>query len=440
MSEADHVPVETLPADNDDAPLGTETRLLTLEKSRLVGQVTVSGAKNSVLRLLAASLLTPETITLSNYPAGLLDAIVHVGMLEALGKRCSVADGVLRIEEARTPDSDLEWNGRSIRNTLLILGALVARTGAGSVPLPGGCNLGDRKYDLHELVLRSLGAEVWEENNRLYAHAPKGLTGGEIVLPLRSTGATENALIAGSLARGRTVLWNPHIRPEILDLAEFLRKMGAAIAVNGQESIVIEGAGQLCGISHRVMPDNMEALTWLIASVMTGGDVEIVDFPFADLEVPLIFLRESGARVFADKGTAIVRSGRPYPVEISTGPYPGINSDMQPLFAAMGACARGETRVVDLRFADRYGYLDEFRKLGIASVVSNGTARITGSPNITGAEVRALDLRTGAALALLGLVASGETRITEAWQIERGYDAFINKLRGLGGRVSGHPA
>lgn len=421
--------------DDADAPLATESQLLSIEPSRLVGRVRVSGAKNSVLRLLAASLLTPETITLSNYPAGLLDAIVHLGMLDALGKRCIVEGDTLRIEEARVPDSDLVWPGRSIRNTLLILGALVARTGAGSVPLPGGCNLGDRKYDLHELVLRALGAEVWESEGRLHASAPKGLTGGDIVLPLRSTGATENALIAGSLARGRTTVWNPHIRPEILDLAVFLEKMGARIQVNGQESIVIDGAERLDGISHRVMPDNMEALTWLIGSVMTDGDIEIEDFPAADLEVPLIFLRESGARVFLDRGTAIVRSGRPYPVEISTGPYPGINSDMQPLFAAMGACARGETRVVDLRFADRYAYLGEFGKMGIQSSVANGTARITGCNDIRGADVRALDLRTGAALALLGLVAKGGTRIADAWQIERGYDDFLPKLKALGGKV-----
>lgn len=420
----------------DDADVPVEARILSLQPSRLVGRVQVSGAKNSVLRLLAASLLTPGAIVLDNYPAGLLDAMVHVGMLERLGKSCNVVDGALHIAaETRQPDSDLVWDSRSIRNTLLILGALTARTGAGSVPLPGGCNLGDRKYDLHELVLRSLGAEVWEEGDRLCASAPDGLVGGEIELPLRSTGATENALLCGALAKGRTVLWNPHIRPEILDLAEFLRKMGARITVNGQESIVIEGVQSLSGVSHRVMPDNMEAMTWAIGAVMTGGDVEIEDFPAKDLEVPLIFLRESGARIFQDGTTAIVRSGRPYPVEISTGPYPGINSDMQPLFAAYGACARGESRIVDLRFADRYGYLSEFAKMGVASTVRDGTARIVGGA-MTGASVRALDLRTGAALALLGLVAKGETRVSDAWQIERGYNDFVGKLSRLGGQVA----
>lgn len=437
-------PADLLPADAGRTPAASQTpsgdadgaRFLSVERSRLVGTVRVSGAKNSVLRLLAASLLTPERIVLTNYPAALLDAIVHVGMLEALGKRCTVDGDTLTIEEGAAPASDLTWHGRSIRNTLLILGALVARTGAGSVPMPGGCDLGDRKTDLHELVLTRLGAKVWYEGERLFAEAPYGLTGAEIVLPLRSTGATENALIAASLARGTTRLWNPHIRPEILDLARFLERMGAKITVYGQESIEITGAERLDGIVHRVMPDNMEAMTWLIGSVITGGDVEIHDFPAEDLEVPLIFLRESGARVFRDGSTAIVRSGRAYPVEISTGPYPGINSDMQPLFAAMGACARGSSRIVDLRFAGRYAYLEEFARMGIASDVRGDTAHIEGTSAIRGAEVRALDLRAGAALALLGLVAEGRTRIADAWQIERGYDRFLAKAQGLGARMS----
>ncbi len=414
------------------------TRILSVEPSRLEGIVTVSGAKNSVLRLMAASLLTAGRIVLDNYPQGLLDAQVHVGMLEALGKRCTVAGDALTIEEASPPPAELVWDGRSIRNTLLILGALVARTGAGSVPLPGGCDLGGRGYDLHELVLTRLGARVWGEQGRLHAEAPNGLTGAEIVLPLRSTGATENALLVASLARGTTRLWNPHIRPEILDLCDFLRSMGATITVYGQESIEITGVAELSGTSRRVMPDNMEAMTWLVGSVITGGDVEIRDFPFDDLEVPLIFLRESGAKIFRDGNVAIVRSGRPYPVEISTGPYPGINSDMQPLFAALGACARGESRIVDLRFAGRYAYLPDFERMGVRSFVRDGTAHIIGTPTLVGADVRAADLRAGAALALLGMKAAGQTRISDAWQIERGYDKFLEKARGLNATLAYH--
>lgn len=410
-------------------------KTLSLTRSRLQGEVRVSGAKNSVLRLLAASLLTSDPITLDNCPIGLLDVEVHLEMLKKLGKTCITDGDTLQIVQQQAPSSVLEWSGRSIRNTLLILGALVSRTGAGKVPLPGGCKLGERKYDLHEMVLRELGANVWVEGDDLCAEAPDGLVGSDIYLPLRSTGATENAMLCGALARGTTTLWNPHVRPEILDLARFLNRMGAQITVNGQESIVIKGVDRLGGINHRVMADNMEAMTWLIGAVVTGGDVEISDFPYSDLEVPIIFLRDSGARIFINEDRAIIRGGRPLPIEISTGPYPGINSDMQPLFAAYGACARGQSRITDLRFVDRYGYLEEFSKLGVKSEVKDGAAKLKGGNKLNGSDVRALDLRAGAALSILGLVAEGETLISDAWQIERGYDRFVEKLRLLGGNV-----
>ena len=409
---------------------------LLVARSRLEGQVQVSGAKNSVLRLMAASLLTPDRVLLNNYPAGLRDAQVHLGMLEAVGKVCRIEGDALVIEaEATALDPVLCWPGRSIRNTLLVLGALVARTGAGSVPLPGGCNLGERRHDLHELVLTRLGARVWQEGGRLCAEAPGGLAGSEIELPLRSTGATENALIAGSLARGRTRLWNPHVRPEIVDLARFLRSLGARIEIRGQESIVIDGVETLGGATHRIMPDNIEAMTWAVGAAITNGEVEIADFPFDDLEVPLIFLRESGVRIERYRDAALVRGGQVFPVEISTGPFPGINSDMQPLFAAFGACAQGVSRLVDLRFADRFGYLEEFTKLGVVASVHGGTAEVRGGRPLDGTAVRALDLRAGAALALLGFVANGETMIADAWQIERGYDKFVMKAHSLGANL-----
>ncbi|WP_051949569.1 UDP-N-acetylglucosamine 1-carboxyvinyltransferase [Methylosinus sp. PW1] len=410
---------------------------ITVGQSRLEGEVFVSGAKNSVLRLMAATLLTGQRVVIRNYPAGLLDAIVHAGMLDEIGKSCRVEGSTLVVEEARPLSSRLDWRGRSIRNTLLVLGALTARTGAGAVPLPGGCDLGDRKYDLHELVLRSLGAEVWTEGGMLCAQAPSGgLTGAHIHLPIRSTGATENALLCGSLAKGETVVWNPHVRPEVLDLVKLLRTMGAEIDVFGQESIRVKGAPELGGAQHTTISDNMEALTWLIGATVTGGDVTIHNFPLADLEVPLIFLRGSGAKFYLGNDSVIVRGGCAYPVEISTGPFPGINSDMQPLFAVYGACARGKSTIVDLRFPDRYGYREEFAKIGVSSRVANGALLVEGGAALEGARVRALDLRCGIALTLLGLVARGETVVEDAWQVERGYNDIVGKLRTLGAKVS----
>ncbi len=411
---------------------------LIVTPARLQGQVSVAGAKNSVLRLLAASLLSDETITLHNYPAQLLDAQVHVGMLERLGKHCRLlAPDTLQIGAGERLDSTLLWDDRSIRNTLLILGALTARTGRGAVPLPGGCQLGERAYDLHEMLLRRLGARVWQEGDMLHAEAPPGgLQGADIHLPIRSTGATENAILAASLAHGTSRIWNPHIRPEILDLVRFLNAMGARIRVHGQEHIEVEGVEGLRGTTHTVMPDNMEAITWLAAAVMTDGDVEIRNFPHADLEVALIHLRASGARYYQSEDAIIVRGGCCYPLEISTGPHPGINSDVQPILAAFAACARGESNIVDLRFPGRYGYASEMARMGLDYRIDGNLLKINGrGRTLRGARVRALDLRAGAALALCGLVAEGQTIIDDAWQIERGYHDFTGKLRALGAHI-----
>lgn len=404
---------------------------LIIQKSTLKGIVKVSGAKNSALKLLTASILTKGTIKLYNSPNNLLDMQVHISMLKKLGKHCSVQDGFLKIEEKETISTDLIWTERSIRNSLLMLAALTTRLGAGKVPLPGGCKLGDRKFDLHVKNLEMMGASVWEEGEYLCASSAGRLTGCSIHLPIRSTGATESAIICATLARGKTTLWNPHIRPEILDMINMLREMGAKIEVYGQKCIVINGVEELSGTRHTVIPDNMEAITWAIASVITNGDVEIQNFPFEHLEVPLVFLRESGMKYYRGENSLIVRGGEPFPVEISTGPYPGINSDMQPLFAVYGACSQGESKIVDLRFPGRYGYAEELSKMGMNYEVSGDLLKIHGGNKFKGALVNALDLRAGMALVLAGLVAEGETTISNSWQIERGYENFSTKLTQL---------
>lgn len=406
---------------------------LSISKTRLNGLVKVSGAKNSSLRLLAASLLTEETVFLNNFPNGLLDVEIHLRMLEALGKNVtSVADTVSISVGDEKIKTQLVWDERSIRNTLLILGALTARYGEGKVPLPGGCKLGERKYDLHVMLLERLGAEVWEEGDYLCAKAKTGrLKGNEIHLPLRSTGATENTIIAASLAEGKTVLYNPHIRPEIMDLIDMLGKMGAKINVYGQKCIEIEGVEQLTGVKHAVIPDNMEALTWAIGSVITNGEVEIENFPYEHLEVPLVYLRESGMKFYRGTTSLIVKGGTPYPVEISTGPYPGINSDMQPLFAVYGAMSKGETKIVDLRFPGRYAYAEELNKLGVNSRVEGDMLVIDGGNPIKGGTVRALDLRAGIALLLAGMTSDEQITIEDDWQIYRGYENLAQKLENL---------
>lgn len=402
-----------------------------IHKTKLVGQIEVSGAKNAALKHLTASVLTSEPVELFRSPNSLLDMQVHISMLKKMGKTCFEHDGYLRIEEKETINKELLWNQRSIRNSLLILGCLTTRFGEGKVPLPGGCKLGERKFDLHVMILEKMGARVWEEENYLCAQSNGKLKGSDIHLPIRSTGATENAILCGSLAKGKTTVWNPHIRPEILDLIEMLRKMGAKITVYGQKCIVIEGVEKLDGVRHSVIPDNMEAITWAIASVITNGDIEILNFPFEHLEVPLVFLRESGMKYFRGENSLIVRGGTPYPVEISTGPYPGINSDMQPLFAVYGVCSKGESKIVDLRFPGRYGYVEELSKMGVSYSIEGGLLKIYGGGTLHGARVKAIDLRAGMSLLLAGLVSEGETIIEDAWQIERGYENLYEKLKQL---------
>jgi UDP-N-acetylglucosamine 1-carboxyvinyltransferase len=414
-----------------------KSKTLSITKSRLEGQVSVSGAKNSSLRLLAASLLTDETVFLTNFPNGLLDVQVHLEMLCVLGKTYTRLNDTVTIGEIDSnTTTELNWDGRSIRNTLLILGALTSRFGEGRVPLPGGCKLGERKYDLHVMLLENLGARVWEENDYLCAKVDGGrLKGNNINLPMRSTGATENAIICGTLASGTTTIWNPHIRPEIMDLIAMLNKMGSNIKVFGQKCIVVKGVKKLNGVKHRVIVDNMEALTWAIGSVITGGDVEIQNFPFEHLEVPLTYLRESGMKYYRGPDSLIVRGGEAYPIEISTGPYPGINSDMQPLFAVYGAMSRGESKIIDLRFPGRYAYAEELAKMGMKYKIQGDFLIIDGGQSLNGATVKALDLRAGISLLLAGLTAEGETIIQDAWQIERGYENIKAKLKGLGTEI-----
>lgn len=408
-----------------------ENEIIRIRKASLNGKVKVSGAKNCGLKLLTASVLTDEIVEIYNSPNGLLDMQVHIKMLRQMGKNCIEEDSYLKISENEI-NTELLWDERSIRNSLLILGTLTTRFGKGKVPLPGGCKLGDRRFDIHVRILEKMGARVWEEEGYLCTEVDGKLKGCDIHLPIRSTGATENGIFCATLAKGTTTIWNPHIRPEIIDLISMLNKMGAKIKVYGQKCITIEGVARLSGVKHHVIPDNMEALTWAIGAVVTKGDVEIENFPFEHLEVPLIYLRESGMKFYKGQNSLIVRGGESFPIEISTGPYPGINSDMQPLFAVYGALSKGVSKIIDLRFPGRYGYAEEMAKMGMEYTVDGDMLVINGGKPLKGATVTALDLRAGIALLLAGLTAEGETVIENSWQINRGYENIIKKLSNLG--------
>jgi len=406
---------------------------------RLHGEVTLGAAKNSILRLMVATLLTSERCIIGPFPDQMLDVLTLQDMLAALGKRISRQGGEIQIEED-SHVTELKWPGRSIRSTILIASTLLARFGRAVVPNPGGCAIGDesggeRKIDLHLMIFEKMGATWREEGDLLIVEAPGRLKGAEIFLPIRSTGATESGILAGVLAHGETTIWGPHVRPEILDLIAMLRTMGATIDVYGQERIVVQGCESLRGTTYRCISDNVEAISWAVAAAVTGGDIEIRNFPIQDLEIPLIFLRESGVRMFVDGNDLIVRHSNCQPIDISTGPYPGINSDMQPLFAVLGLFARGESRIVDLRFRGRYQYAAQFEKMGGDISIDGNMLRIIGGKPLNGTEVVATDLRAGIGLLIAGLGANGTTTLSEAWQVERGYDRVWEKVNALGGMV-----
>jgi UDP-N-acetylglucosamine 1-carboxyvinyltransferase len=371
----------------------------------------------------------------------MLDADILCGMLSFLGKGVSSQGSTVVITEPGALSSELRWTERSIRSTILMAGAMLARFGKTCVPNPGGCAIGEsdggeRKIDLHLMIFERMGARYWTEGTSLWLEAPNGLSGADIYLPIRSTGATESGILAGCLARGRTTIWGPHVRPEILDLIQMLRTMGANIEVFGQERIVVHGVERLRGVTYTCIPDNVEAISWIVAAAVTGGDLEIRNFPAKDLEVPLIFLKEAGARIFLDGDTAIVRHSKCHPIDISTGPYPGINSDMQPLFAAFALFAKGESRIVDLRFPGRYHYAQQLSRMGADIAAEGNVLKIRGGAPLTGSLVQATDLRAGMALLIAALQAEGTTTITDAWQIERGYDGVWSKLSSLGAHVT----
>ena len=407
---------------------------VTIWPSEINGEITISGAKNAALKLQTATILTDSRVTLTKYPAEMLDIQVQEEMLSVLGKQV-VVDGDKAHFSGKISNNELLWEKRSIRNTLLILGCLLTKTGYGKVPLPGGCKLGERKYDIHVDLMKAFGADVWDDDNYLVAKNKNGskLKACEFELPMRSTGATENAILMASLAEGTSRIWNPHIRPEIIDLIEFLKSLGAKIEVRGQESIIIEGVSQLNReVEYDILEDNMQALTYLIAGGLTAKELLIRNFPITDLEVPLTFLRHAGLKYYEYKNEVIVRKCEPYPVDIATGPYPGINSDMQPLFAAWGIMSKGKSTITDLRFVGRYGYMDEMAKMGVQSSVDNNRLIINGGNAISGAEVTAVDLRAGAALMILALVAEGKTTINDFWMIERGYNNVLSNINKLG--------
>jgi len=402
----------------------------------LYGSVTLSGAKNSALKVLCASILTPEKVRLFNMPTKIEDVKVQIDMLKSIGVDATIENDTILINSSFAKEDEVIMDKeRGVRTSLLMLGSMLGRFGKARVPLPRGDDIGERKYDLHIYALERLGATIKVSDGFIEAEC-NGLKGAEIEFPIRTTGGTENAMIAASLAHGKTTIKNAHTRPEVVDLANFLNSMGARIKIVASGYIEIEGVTDLYGTNFSIIPDSVEALTFIIASVLTKGDVEIKHFPFNTLDVPIAYLRESGVNFYKGLDSLLVtRNNIITSVDLSTGPYPGINSDLQPLFAVFATQAEGKTRITDLRFTHRFGYAKELNKMGAKIEINGNTATINGDTRLSGSRVSAIDIRAGAALIVAGLCAKGNTTIDNIYQIDRGYEQIDKKLKELGADI-----
>jgi len=403
--------------------------------ARLAGEVSVTGAKNSVLKLMAAALLAPGRTTLTNVPQ-IIDVPVMSQLLRRLGCTVDASPGAVTIDVPEQVGHEADYDlVRRIRGSIAVLGPLLARCGEARVALPGGDAIGSRPLDMHIAGLVKLGAEVEIEHGYVVARAAR-LAGAQVWLDFPSVGATENVLMAAVLAKGSTTIDNAAREPEITDLCQHLVQMGASIDGLGTSTLVIEGVEGLSATSHATVPDRIVAGSWAIGAVMTRGDVLVQGGRPEHLDVPLSKLTDAGAVVTTEPGGLRVQmEGRPRSVDLVTLPYPGFPTDLQPMFLALDAIAEGTAMVTENVFESRWMYVDELRRLGAEVRTDGHHAVVRGRERLSAAPVRAHDIRAGVGLVLAALVADGTTELSDVHHIDRGYEAFIDKLVGLGAEV-----
>jgi UDP-N-acetylglucosamine 1-carboxyvinyltransferase len=410
--------------------------------ARLAGEVRVTGAKNSVLKLMAAALLAEGTTTLTEVPS-ILDAEIMSELLRRLG--CDVAydapGGRVEIAVPQRPGHEADYDlVRRMRASICVLGPLLARCGEVSVARPGGDNIGSRPLDMHIAGLEKLGADVSSEHGFIVARAPKGLSGATIWLDFPSVGATENLMMAAVLANGTTVIDNAAREPEIIDLAEMLTQMGAVIGGAGTSTLEITGVDGLRPTHHVSVPDRIVAGTWAYAAAMTRGDVTVRNARPEHLEIALDKLTTAGASVttVAD-GFRVAMDRRPQSVDVVTLPFPGFATDLLPMVIALNSVADGAAMVTENVFEARFMFVDELSRLGADVRTDGHHAVIRGRERLSGAPVKAHDIRAGAGLVMAGLVSDGITTVSDAFHVDRGYPGFVDDLRGLGADVSREP-
>lgn len=415
---------------------------------RLAGEVRVTGAKNSVLKLMAAALLAEGTTVLEDVP-DILDTTIMAELLRRLG--CTVAHdaaaGRVTIEVPAVPGHEADYDlVRRMRASICVLGPLLARCGQVSVARPGGDNIGSRPLDMHIAGLQRLGATVETEHGNILASAPAGLVGATVWLDFPSVGATENILMAAVLAKGVTVIDNAAREPEIVDLCEMLTQMGARIAGAGTSTLEVEGVESLRPTTHVSVPDRIVAGTWAYAAAMTRGDITVRNGRAEHLEIALDKLLTSGATVERlqptdgrEGGFRVVMDRRPKAVDVVTLPFPGFATDLLPMVLALNSVADGAAMVTENVFEARFMFVDELARLGADVRTDGHHCVVRGKQRLSGAPVTAHDIRAGAGLVIAGLVADGVTTVADAYHVDRGYPGFAGQLQGLGVEVTREP-
>ena len=404
---------------------------------RLDGDIRISGAKNAVLPILAATLLADGPATIENVPH-LHDVTTTVELLGCMGVMVSIDEKLsVEVDSSTIENYTAPYHlVKTMRSSILVLGPLLARFGEAEVSLPGGCAIGSRPVDLHIKGLQDMGAEIDVSNGYIHARA-KRLKGARLVLDIVTVTGTENLMMAAALAEGTTIIENAAREPEVVDLANFINAMGGKVSGAGTDTITIEGVEKLHGTRYRVLPDRIETGTFLVAAAITGGKIMVKDTDPTLLDAVIDMLRESGAKVeVGDDWISLDMEGkRPKAVNIRTAPYPAFPTDMQAQFVALNAIAEGTATVVETVFENRFMHVQELKRMGADIEIEGNTAIIRGVEGLTSAPVMATDLRASASLIIAGLVASGETEVQRIYHIDRGYENIEEKLALLGAKI-----
>lgn len=404
------------------------------------GTVKVSGAKNAATRLLAAALISDEKVELLNFPVNLVDAQYKIDFIEKNGGKITINKNreSIIIDAQNYQCVELEDYHFPIRTTYLLVAGLLKRGMIAKIPYPGGCKIGSRGYDLHMMIWRSMGAVVKEKKEYIEIFAPKALKNANINFPISTTGGTENALIMTSIVPEESTISNAYISPEIENLIGFLRTMGVQIEVFGNSYIKVVGNKYLRGSLYSVMPDRIEALTWLVYGALSGGDIKIEDVPFDAMKIPLLHIQETGIDFFSNSSNInispdCIKNSGFQPFELACGTHPGVISDMQPFFTLLGLHAKGKSRIFDYRYPERYLYCAELAKLYNGGLEwEYGKITTNGYGNPVGCEVTSTDLRGSMALIIAALLAEGDSVIRNAEMALRGYNNLVGKLKLLG--------